>query len=517
MVLLLLGSCFEFLFLREFVKVINQIQTISYEAHLKQPLLLTILYLTIKIICQLLGSIYILNGVQKINYKTASKAARNAIIIDDTSASDIVRTVQSDVFYLGEFLKSSLFVVQDLFIIVAVMIVLIVQMNQNSVMGFIPLILIFIFVAACLRNYLTNLGMMRASTLSLLATKLIEFNRYWDLINSSNKGEMSLHYLNRHFKKLYSIDYRRGLLALLPKNISETLLLLLLVLWAFSNNKNVLEMFGFLLIISLRLLPILGRLLNNVQVMFFSLSSIKNLSEIFEIQENERDLRNRTFGNHSNWEKIEVKSIDCVISGIRFFDGLSFSFRRGDKILLSGPNGSGKSTLVKFILGVSSAVTKSNKIHIQIDGRDIFAITDCLNVSYIPQHTAIFSSTIFENLTLDFGIKPTENSVKKIKKIGEKLKFFSLIEKVDYAFLNQNVSPESPILSGGEWQMFAVIRALYLNYKFLIVDEGNSALDKYNSNLLMNSLCCEDEITLIFISHRDEASSSFTKTIQLKK
>ncbi len=517
LILLIFSSCFEFLFLREFISLINHLQEKSDVRSSDMSLLLTALLLFIKIMLHLISSIYILDGVRKINYQIGTTAARNAIIYDETSASEIVRTVQSDVFYFGEFLKSFLFVSQDVLITFAVLVVLLFEINQTSVAIFMLLIFAFIIIGIGLKNYLTNLGTMRASALSLLATKLIEFNRYWDLINTSKKGTTSLSFLNRHFEKLYSIDFKRGILALLPKNISEVLLLILLVFLALASNTNLFEIIGIVLVVSLRLLPILGRLLNNVQVLFFSLSSIKNLARFSTLSQDILTTRRNICVRERDWKYIKVHSVDCEIAGKRYFHELSFSLIRGDKILLTGPNGAGKSTLIKLFMGVSSPAVSRGVINMQIDGTDISTLSEVINIGYIPQQTPIFAGTLYENLTLDFGQLQSKGSIAKLREITKKLKFTSLLNKFDNGFFDQTVSPEAPILSGGEWQMCAVVRALYLNFSFLIVDEGNSALDKFNSELLMNSLCSENALTLIFISHRDMTVNSFTREINLSK
>ena len=56
-------------------------------------------------------------------------------------------------------------------------------------------------------------------------------------------------------------------------------------------------------------------------------------------------------------------------------------------------------------------------------------------------------------------------------------------------------------LSGGQKQRVAIARALIHNRSILLVDEGTSALDRENAELVEQSLLQNPDLTLILISH----------------
>ncbi len=61
-------------------------------------------------------------------------------------------------------------------------------------------------------------------------------------------------------------------------------------------------------------------------------------------------------------------------------------------------------------------------------------------------------------------------------------------------------------LSGGQKQRVAIARALIHNRSILLVDEGTSALDQKNADLVEKSLLTNPDLTLILISHHLSAA-----------
>ena len=62
------------------------------------------------------------------------------------------------------------------------------------------------------------------------------------------------------------------------------------------------------------------------------------------------------------------------------------------------------------------------------------------------------------------------------------------------------------MLSGGQKQRVAIARALIHNRSILLVDEGTSALDQKNADLVEKSLLTNPDLTLILISHHLSAA-----------
>ena len=100
--------------------------------------------------------------------------------------------------------------------------------------------------------------------------------------------------------------------------------------------------------------------------------------------------------------------------------------------------------------------------------------------------------TVLKNLTL----APIK-LLKKSKEEAEK-RAMELLGRVG---LSDRAEAFPSQLSGGQKQRVAIARALIHNRSILLVDEGTSALDQKNADLVEKSLLTNPDLTLILISH----------------
>ena len=133
-------------------------------------------------------------------------------------------------------------------------------------------------------------------------------------------------------------------------------------------------------------------------------------------------------------------------------------------------------------------------------------------MSYIEQDVFLFNTTIRENITLgeDFTEAQLQKALHDSALIGD------LSSMPDG--LNTIVGEEGRNLSGGQKQRVAIARALIHNRSILLVDEGTSALDQKNAEIVENSLLQAPNLTLILISHHltEERKRQFDAVYELK-
>lgn len=173
---------------------------------------------------------------------------------------------------------------------------------------------------------------------------------------------------------------------------------------------------------------------------------------------------------------------------------LSLQFQKGGKYALTGPSGCGKSTLLKLLLGWLPDYTGS----IRFDGKDARDFPpDQLQqqMSYIAQNVFLFNTTIRDNITL--GETFTDAQMEKALRDSALISDLANMPEG----LDTPVGEEGGAISGGQRQRVAIARALLHSRSILLVDEGTSALDQSNANIVEESLLSNPELTLILVSH----------------
>lgn len=169
------------------------------------------------------------------------------------------------------------------------------------------------------------------------------------------------------------------------------------------------------------------------------------------------ELRNVSFGYRDYYEPI-----------IRDF---SLNVEPGKRVAIVGPNGSGKSTLALLIAGIYQPW----KGEILFDGtprsgipREVFAES----VSYVDQHVTLFSSTVWNNVTMWNTEIPEEAvvSASKDARIHEDI----VQRRGGYDTI---VEEGGANFSGGQRQRLEIARALVNSPSVLVMDEATSDLD----------------------------------------
>lgn len=189
----------------------------------------------------------------------------------------------------------------------------------------------------------------------------------------------------------------------------------------------------------------------------------------------------------------------------------SVFFKKGGKYALVGPSGCGKSTLLRLMLGCLPEYSGS----IRLDNREIRDYRPeqlWHQISYIEQDVFLFNATILDNITLgqEFG---EEQIWKALRDSALENDLSTLPDG-----LNTIVGENGSNLSGGQKQRVAIARALVHNRSILLVDEGTSALDQKNADIVEKSLLDNPELTLILVSRHlsSERKEQFTQVYDLQ-
>ena len=177
--------------------------------------------------------------------------------------------------------------------------------------------------------------------------------------------------------------------------------------------------------------------------------------------------------------------------------GINLEVKAGQTIAIVGSTGAGKSTIINLL----NRFYEINSGTITIDNQDIneFELESLRKqIAIVLQDVFLFADTIHNNITLNNPEISREQVTAAAKKIGVHHFIMSLPNGYDY-----NVKERGVMLSSGQRQLIAFLRAYVSNPSILILDEATSSIDTYSEELIQNATeTITKERTSIVIAHR---------------
>lgn len=166
-------------------------------------------------------------------------------------------------------------------------------------------------------------------------------------------------------------------------------------------------------------------------------------------------------------------TIDNIVK--RFGDttilnGISFSVKKSEVIVIVGPSGCGKSTLLRCI----NALEPIQEGSITLDGDVIERNSKTLPLLRQRIGMVFQSYDLFPHLTVLDNVLLAPCKVQKRDKEEVKQEAMSLLERVG---LKEKAKSYPRELSGGQKQRVAIVRALCMHPEILLFDEVTAALD----------------------------------------
>ena len=196
---------------------------------------------------------------------------------------------------------------------------------------------------------------------------------------------------------------------------------------------------------------------------------------------------------------------DIVFDGVTFgydeavpvLHGVSFTAKAGEMIALVGATGSGKSSIVN-VLGRTYEYQGGRVL---LDGHDIreYRLDDLRrSVCTVPQDVFLFSDTVLNNITLNDPSITREQVTEAAKAVGA----HAFIEALPQGY-DTDTRERGSVLSTGQRQLLAFIRAAVHKPTVLVLDEATSSVDSLSEQLIQQAT---ERITTgrtsIVIAHR---------------
>lgn len=208
---------------------------------------------------------------------------------------------------------------------------------------------------------------------------------------------------------------------------------------------------------------------------------------------------------------IEIKDLKFSYGSNLILDLDRITVNEGEMAFLFGPSGSGKSTLLELLAGILKAQSGTLKVA----GQDLPNLSDteldCYraeNIGYIFQSFNLIPYlSVTENIQLPYLFQPGSE-------VDTRLLNHLMTELGLAAYRDKPVAE----LSVGQQQRVAVARALIKKPKIILADEPTSALDYDHREKFLKTLftlCRENKITVLFVSHDRGIEKLFDRSISL--
>jgi len=161
--------------------------------------------------------------------------------------------------------------------------------------------------------------------------------------------------------------------------------------------------------------------------------------------------------------------------------GIDLDVKAGKTIAIVGATGAGKSTIINLL----NRFYEINSGTICIDGQNIenYTLSSLRKqIAVVLQDVFLFADTIFNNITLNNPDISREQVLAAAKKIGVHKFIMSLPDNYDF-----DVKERGVMLSSGQRQLIAFLRAYVSNPSILILDEATSSIDTYSEELIQKA------------------------------
>jgi len=220
--------------------------------------------------------------------------------------------------------------------------------------------------------------------------------------------------------------------------------------------------------------------------------------------------------------KIEAKNLqgDIEFRDVHFsyvedeevLKGLSFKVKAGETIAIVGATGAGKSTVINLL----SRFYEIDSGKILVDGKDIkdYSLRSLRSeIAVVLQDVFLFADSVISNITLDKSHIDDDDAVEAAQEIG----VHDFIQQLPNAY-HYNVKERGAMLSSGQRQLIAFLRAYVSNPSILVLDEATSSVDSYSEQLIQEAT---DRITKgrtsVVIAHRLATIKNADKILVMDK
>ena len=177
--------------------------------------------------------------------------------------------------------------------------------------------------------------------------------------------------------------------------------------------------------------------------------------------------------------------------------GVTFEVQPGETLAIVGATGAGKSTIINLVNRFYDIEQGSIKID-GVDLKDYELSSLRSHIAVVLQDVFLFSDSILNNITL----KNEDITLEMVQKAAKAIGVDAFIETLPNTYQYQ-VKERGAVLSTGQRQLIAFLRAYVSQPRILILDEATSSVDSQSEQMIQKALeKLTENRTSIIIAHR---------------
>jgi len=216
---------------------------------------------------------------------------------------------------------------------------------------------------------------------------------------------------------------------------------------------------------------------NSLQMGMVAANRVFNILDTDSKIENTGTLICKKLNGHISFKDVRFS----YIPEEEILKGISFDVQPGETIAIVGATGAGKSTVINLL----SRFYEIDSGQIEVDGKDLKTyelVTLRSQIAVVLQDVFLFADTILNNITLNKEDVTEEQVIDAAKEIGVH-EFISTLPNT----YHYNVKERGVMLSSGQRQLIAFLRAYVTKPSILVLDEATSSVDSYSEQLIQDA------------------------------
>jgi ATP-binding cassette subfamily B protein len=426
---------------------------------------------------------------------------------DQTPIGNLVTRLVSDIEAISEVFSSGLIdILGDLMMLIFIIIIMLITNWQLTLMTLIPIPLLILatrIFARAMRNSFQS-ERLQVTRLNTFVQEHISGMSIVQLFNREKQEQKEFESINNDHKQAQvNAIWAFSIFFPVVEILSSLSIALMLVWGAFQflgDNtpepaKLYEQIFAFTLWINMLFRPI-RQLADKFNILQRGIVRAERVFEVLDMHEDvqiEGEIKDINFSQDIHFKDIyfAYKDEDWVLKNI------NLTIESGKTVAFVGATGAGKSSIVN-LLGRFYEFQKGTISLGETDIKELELSYLRKNIAIVLQDVFLFSGTIFENITLGDPSITRAQVIEAAKAVSA----HDFIDKLPQGY-DYEVGERGGVLSVGQRQLLAFIRAYVYNPHILILDEATSSVDNESEELIQKATeKLTQGRTSIVIAHR---------------